>query len=60
MIKLKAYPCIYKNNSIIKTITIANKLITIIGNYYMSFFGYSYFTINTIYYKQIVSKLLVR
>ena len=39
-------PCIYKDYNIIKRVTLAYIVITIIGNYYMSFFGYSYFTIN--------------
>lgn len=43
-------PCIYKDYNIIKRVTLAYIVITIIGNYYMSFFGYSYFTINK--YKQ--------
>ena len=39
-------PCIYKDYNIIKRVTLDYIVITIIGNSYMSFFGYSYFTIN--------------
>ena len=42
-------PCIYKDYNIRKRVTLAYIVITIIGNYYMSFFGYSYFTINIAY-----------